>query len=238
MGNPLVKEEQKKFKGGKYIKSIVYGGLDGIVTTFAVVSGVAGASLAMKVVIILGFSNLLADGFSMAVGDYLSSKSENEYNLGLKKQKSREVVENIDDEIESLVNAYENQGMSTKDAQSIAYTLAKYETSFVDQRITNGHGSDEVQEGPLKNAVVTFFSFFIFGMTPLLVYVLSMFVPVLNDNVFLVASVLTGVTLFLLGALKSLITQSNWLRSGLEMFIIGGLAAVSAYLIGYILGGI
>ena len=130
MGNPLIKKEQKKFKGGKYIKSIVYGGLDGIVTTFAVVSGVAGASLAMKVVIILGFSNLLADGFSMAVGDYLSSKSENEYNHGLKKQKSREVVENIDDEIESLVNAYENQGMSTKDAQSIAYTLAKYETSF------------------------------------------------------------------------------------------------------------
>lgn len=238
MGDPLIKKEQKKFKGGKYIKSIVYGGLDGIVTTFAVVSGVAGASLAMKVVIILGFSNLLADGFSMAVGDYLSSKSENEYNQGLKKQKSREVVENIDNEIESLVNAYENQGMSTKDAQSIAYTLAKYETSFVDQRITNGHGGDEIQDGPLKNAIVTFFSFFIFGMTPLLVYVLSMFVPALNEHVFFVASVLTGVTLFLLGALKSLITHSNWLRSGLEMLTIGGLAAVSAYLIGFILGGI
>ena len=240
MGNPLMKvnKEQKKFKGGKYIKSIVYGGLDGIVTTFAVVSGVAGASLAMKVVIILGFSNLLADGFSMAVGDYLSSKSENEYNSGLKKQKSREVIENIDDEIESLVSAYENQGMSTQDAQSIAYTLAKYETSFIDQRVTNGHGGDEIKDGPLKNAIITFFSFFIFGMTPLLVYVLSMFVPVLNDHVFFVASVLTGVTLFLLGALKSLITQSNWLRSGLEMLVIGGLAAVSAYLIGYILGGI
>ncbi|CZR00107.1 VIT1/CCC1 transporter family protein [Trichococcus collinsii] len=240
MGNPLIKvnKEQKKFKGGKYIKSIVYGGLDGIVTTFAVVSGVAGASLAMKVVIILGFSNLLADGFSMAIGDYLSSKSENEYNSGLKKQKSREVIENIDDEIASLVSAYENQGMSTQDAQSIAYTLAKYESSFIDQRITNGHGGEEIQEGPLKNAIVTFLSFFFFGMTPLLVYVLSMFVPVLNDHVFFVASVLTGVTLFILGALKSRITHSNWLRSGLEMLVIGGLAAVAAYLIGYVLGGI
>lgn len=70
---------QSRSRGGKYIKSLVYGGLDGIITTFAVVSGVAGASLAVRVVIILGFANLLADGISMAVGDYLSTKSENEY---------------------------------------------------------------------------------------------------------------------------------------------------------------
>ena len=71
----------KRSRGGKHIKSLVYGGLDGIITTFAVVSGVAGASLAVRVVIILGSANLLADGISMAVGDYLSTKSENEYNV-------------------------------------------------------------------------------------------------------------------------------------------------------------
>lgn len=59
-----------------YAKSIVYGGMDGIVTTFAVVAGAVGGNLGIKPILILGFSNLLADGFSMAVGDYLSSTTE------------------------------------------------------------------------------------------------------------------------------------------------------------------
>ena len=62
-----------------YLGDMVYGGLDGIVTTFAVVSGVAGAQLGSGIVLILGLANLFADGFSMAVGAYLSSKSEQEY---------------------------------------------------------------------------------------------------------------------------------------------------------------
>lgn len=65
--------------GGQYIKSLIYGGLDGTITTFAVVAGVAGASLSAGVVLILGFANLIADGLSMAIGDYLSTRAENEY---------------------------------------------------------------------------------------------------------------------------------------------------------------
>ncbi len=64
---------------GAYLGSMVYGALDGIVTTFAVVSGVAGADLGSNIILILGIGNLLADGFSMGVGDYLSTKSEREY---------------------------------------------------------------------------------------------------------------------------------------------------------------
>lgn len=62
--------------GGQYIKGLIYGGLDGIITTFAVV---AGASLSAGVVLILGFANLIADGLSMAIGYYLSTRAENEY---------------------------------------------------------------------------------------------------------------------------------------------------------------
>ena len=86
-----LKPEVSRSREGKHIKSLVYGGLDGIITTFAVVSGVTGASLAMRVVIILGFANLLADGISMAVGDYLSTKSENEYMEGLKETAERKI---------------------------------------------------------------------------------------------------------------------------------------------------
>ena len=67
---------ERAFNKGEGLKSMVYGGLDGAITTFAVVAGATGGELDMRVIIILGFANLLADGISMAVGDYLSSKSE------------------------------------------------------------------------------------------------------------------------------------------------------------------
>jgi vacuolar iron transporter family protein len=65
-------------KEEKYLSEFVYGGIDGAITTFAIVAGSIGASLSSAIVLILGFANLLADGFSMAVSSYLSKKSENE----------------------------------------------------------------------------------------------------------------------------------------------------------------
>tara|TARA_Y100000310_G_scaffold39747_2_gene37274 strand:- start:2021 stop:2575 length:555 start_codon:yes stop_codon:yes gene_type:complete len=73
------KEDKQHASIGNSLKSTVYGGLDGIITTFAIVAGVAGASLEASIVLILGFANLIADGFSMAASDYLSTKSENRY---------------------------------------------------------------------------------------------------------------------------------------------------------------
>lgn len=232
-----MKSKAKQFQGGEYIKSMVYGGLDGIITTFAVVSGVAGASLSLKIIIILGFSNLFADGFSMAVGDYLSSKSEKEYQTGITKQAERAIKHNYKKEVEQMARAYEEEGMSKEDAESIAATLAKYETPFVNQLTNQTYGNNHKEEEPIKNALVTFFSFFVFGLVPLLTYILSTFIPFMLENAFLLASILTGTTLFTLGAVKSRITQSNWMRSGMEMLTVGGLAAVVAYLVGFVLGG-
>lgn len=61
-----------------YLSEFVYGGIDGAVTTFAVVAGATGARFDVKILLVLGFSNLIADGFSMSVGSYLSTKSEQE----------------------------------------------------------------------------------------------------------------------------------------------------------------
>ena len=229
---------EKKFQSGKYIKSMVYGGLDGIITTFAVVSGVAGASLSFRVVIILGFSNLLADGFSMAVGDYLSTKSENEYMDGIKRQQKEEFSLNSDHEVDEMIDSFKKEGLTTDDAKKISYTLSKYPEPFLQHKMAAEYGREETEEEPMKNALVTFFSFFLFGLIPLLAYVASMFFPFMLENAFIGASILTGVTLFCLGAVKSHITHSSWIKSGLEMLAIGGLAAVAAYIIGYLLGAI
>ena len=81
-------DEQHTQTQGKYIKSVIYGGLDGIITTFAVVAGVAGAALSPAVVLILGFANLIADGLSMAIGDFLSTKAEGSITWLKNKEKS------------------------------------------------------------------------------------------------------------------------------------------------------
>lgn len=226
----LKKRLKKTDNQGSYVKSMVYGGLDGIITTFAVVAGVVGGALDLRVIIILGFSNLLADGFSMATGDYLSSKSEKEYEehrKQLNQQTNTEQTKN------SLVEHYLNIGLTEEDAAIVSNVMSQYDDSVTNQL---SRAEAEEEGSPIKNALVTFTSFFTFGLVPLLAYVFSQFIPGLVSNSFLLASGLTGLTLFILGALKSRVTRSNWIKSGLEMLIVGGFAAFFAYLVGFILG--
>ncbi|WP_407371351.1 VIT1/CCC1 transporter family protein [Carnobacterium sp.] len=235
MTNPRKKMQNNN---GKYIKSIVYGGLDGIVTTFAVVAGSVGGELALKVILILGFSNLLADGFSMAVGDYLSTKSQNEYEKMIRQNEQLEIATHHEQEVKRMKESFVDQGVEKEDADLIVKTLAKYEEPFIKQVRKEKYGTDSVEELPLKNALATFLSFSLFGVVPLLTYVFSLRLPILIQNSFLIASILTGITLFILGAVKSKINHSNWLKSGIEMLVVGGLAAVVAYVVGVVLGNI
>lgn len=225
-------------RNGKYIKSTVYGGLDGIITTFAVVAGSVGGELSFRVVLILGFSNLLADGFSMAVGDFLSTKSQNEYEKTVRHKKQIDIMQHPEQEANQIKDSFTEQGINEQDADLLVTTLAKYEKPFVNQIMKMEYGSNTTEDSPLKNAIVTFLSFSIFGIVPLLIYVLSMYIPGLLQNAFYIAALLTGMTLFILGAIKSKVTQSNWLRSGFEMLVVGGLAALVAYGVGVILGSI
>jgi VIT1/CCC1 family predicted Fe2+/Mn2+ transporter len=231
-------DEPHREHEGKYIKSVVYGGLDGIITTFAVVSGVAGASLSAGIVLILGFANLIADGISMAIGDYLSTRAENEYNLAERQREIWEVENYPEGEKKEMVELYIEKGIGKEDARTIVDIIAKHKKAWVDIMMVEELGIVEEDESPLKNAVATFLSFGLFGFIPLSTHLLSYSVPALQDHAFLMASVLTGVTLFLLGALKVRITEKNWLKSGIEMLVVGGVAAAAAYLIGHVLSGL
>lgn len=229
-------KQKRRAPSGRNLKSMVYGGLDGIVTTFAVVAGVAGASLEMRVVLILGLANLFADGFSMAIGEYLSSKSEEEYDTGRLDKEKQAIMANPAVAAGRLKERYEEQGITPEDAQFLVDTLSKYDEQFVGFAMEKRQ-NDELEGPPLQNAIITFLSFQVFGLVPLLAYVFSLFFPALSGHAFLLASSLTATTLFILGSLKSLFARTNWLRSGLEMLLIGGMAAVVAYLVGYFLGG-
>ena len=161
----------------KYLPEFVYGGIDGSVTTFAVVAGAVGASLSSSIILILGFANLFADGFSMAVSNYLSIKSKNDL------QKKQE-------------------------------------------------------KHPLKAAFATFISFVVIGFIPLLSFILALLFPSLNPNKFLYSSILTGVALFIVGLIKGEVVKKHPIRAALETLIMGGIAAVLAFVVGFLLRGL
>ncbi len=237
-GKPPEAAEAHTQAQGRYIKSVVYGGLDGIITTFAVVAGVAGAALSAGVVLILGFANLIADGLSMSIGDYLSSKSEREYQNAERVREEWEVNNVPEGEKKELEEIYEGKGMSAADAKAMVAIVAKNPKVWVDIMMVEELGIIGSEESPLANALATFFSFGVFGFVPLVTYILATFVPFLRANSFVIAAVLTGATLFALGAVKVRITGKNWFKSGLETFVIGGITAAAAYGVGALLGGL
>ena len=92
------------------IEDFVYGATDGAVTTFAIVAGVVGASLSPSIVIILGFANLFADGFSMAMGNYLSTRSRIEYIERERNRQNKEVQDRPESKISEIKNIYAEKG--------------------------------------------------------------------------------------------------------------------------------
>ncbi len=231
-------EETHQTAGGQYIKSAVYGGLDGIITTFAVVAGAAGASLGSGVVLILGFANLVADGLSMAIGDYLSTKAEQEYQEAERRREQWEIDHFPEGEKKEMIELYTAKGIPAEDARRIVEILAQHPKAWAEVMLVEELGIVESDSSPLANGLVTFCSFALFGLIPLLSYVLVRWVPLLSTYRFAAACAATAFTLFVLGMAKVRLTGRSWILSGLETLTVGGIAAAAAYAVGVLLRGL
>lgn len=230
-------EDGHQSEGG-LLKPIIFGGLDGILTSFAIVAGSAGGHLSPEVVLILGFSNIFADALSMGVGEFLSSKANNEWILSERKREEWELDNYPEGEIKEMVEIYEGKGMTTEDAKLVVETMAKYRDFFVDVMMTQElelqvPDEDHVTES-MKEGCVMFASFAFFGALPLLGYVVfpSLFPDLSSDYLFTVACVITGCVLFFMGSIKATVTSQHWMRAGLETLLLGGACATVAYTIG------
>lgn len=241
----LTAEEVHGGAGSDYVKSIVFGGLDGIITTFAIVAAVAGAKLDIRVIILLGFSNLIADAVSMGVGDYLSEKAELDMILTERKREAWEYENYPEGEKEEMVDLYvEKLGFDKEDAEAIIALYTKkpeYTKAFVDHMmvVELGHQVPDDDENPAMAGFVTFLSFIAFGSIPMWFYVIFYVSdwtdPEGDGDRFAIACVATAITLFALGFFKAKITKQNPWRAGGLMCLNGTLAAGSAYIIGYAL---
>jgi vacuolar iron transporter family protein len=231
---------QEKHGGtsSQYLGEMVYGGLDGIVTTFAIVSGVAGAQLGNEIILILGLANLLADGFSMGTGAYLSTKSEQEYYQRERQREAWEVEHFPEGERAELFEIYRGRGYSEEEARTLTEIQASNPQRWVDAMMVDELGMLPDERKPLLSGLATLGAFVIAGSTPLLIFLFGLFIPIAAQDAFLVSIALSGAALFGLGAAKVLVTQRSALRSGLEMLLLGGLAAGVAYTVGALLRGI
>lgn len=225
--------ERHAGKIGGSIKDIIYGANDGIITTFAVVSGVVGASLSTKTILILGFANIFADGFSMAASNYLGSQSESELVESEYRRELREIEEIPEMELKEVQEVLMKRGYSMHDAVELSERLKRNKQFFADFMMRYELGLNPEGDHHLRAALFTFLAFVGAGLMPLLP-----FLVIHTADTFAVSAGATAVSLFVVGALRYFVTGKNWLRSGLTMLFVGGVAALVAYGIGYALSGL
>lgn len=209
-----------------HLRDVVYGAIDGAVTTFAIVAGVVGAELSTKVIIALGIANVLADGFSMAAGNYSGTKAELDDAKRLRAVEERHVRLEPEGERAELREILAQKGLSGDVLEGAVNAIAKNRTTWIDMMLVEEYGLSPVDPHPLRAAQATFFAFLAAGMVPLLPYLLSV------DDAFHWSIAMTGLTFFFVGAFKSRWSLAPWWRSGFETLAIGGVAASIAYYVG------
>ncbi len=224
-----------RFQG--YLGEFVYGGIDGCVTTFAVVAGSVGAGLDSAVIIILGFANLFADGFAMSIGAYLSSKSERDNYNKHKKIEYWEVDNMPDLEREEVRDIYRAKGFEGKLLEDIVEVITSDKDRWVAEMMKGELEMMEESKSPFMMGFVTYTSFILIGIIPLMIYVLDYIIG-FETNLFLWTSLLTSLGFIIIGYFKTYVTQTNKFKGILETLSLGALAAFVSYAIGDLLAGL
>ena len=225
-----IAERLQKGPQANYLRDWVLGGIDGAVTTFAIVAGVAGASLSTNVILILGAANLLADGFSMAAGNYSGVKAERDDYERLRKMELRHIAVAPEGEREEVRQIFAAKGFEGDDLERAVDVITSCRERWVKVMLEEEHGAPKVERSALKAGMVTFTAFFICGAVPLLPFLFGG-----AGNAMAIATVMTGLAFFGIGAMKSKWSTARWWLSGLETFTIGMVAAGAAYGVGALL---
>lgn len=208
-----------------YLRDWIYGGIDGTVTTFAIVAGVAGAHLPISVLLILGLANLLADGFAMAASNYSGTKAErDEYErvLGIER---RHIALVPDGEREEIRQIFQAKGFSGDDLERVVAVITADRALWAKTMAAEEYGLSATLRSPVRAALSTFVAFVLCGSLPLATYLLPGGLATCIGA--------TAATFFGVGTVKSFWSSSRWLRSGLEVLVIGMSAASLAFAVGY-----
>lgn len=215
----------------KYLGEFVYGGIDGSVTTFAVVAGTVGAGLDTSIILILGFANLLADGFSMSVGAYLAAKSE----IDNYKKQSDQVFQGIRNNPENtrlrVRQVFARKSFEGALLEDAVRAMCRHPQECLDLLMKEELGLMHPNRSPFKIGLVTYLAFIFVGLIPLILYVVDFYQP-LSMDLFIWTCIGTGVAFAGIGWLKTYVNQTAHLKGIVETLVLGALAAGVAYFVG------
>lgn len=231
-----LRKEHKRTAFSQYLREIVYGGNDGIVTTFAVVAGFAGAqkdpaSSAVPIVSVLlfGLANLFADGISMSLGSFLSIRADQDVYGNEKKKEQHEIIHSPQSEFQETVEILKRKNFAEADAEAIATLYKKNKAYWTEFMMTDElEMTNPENEKPVFIALATLSAFVFFGFIPLIPYVLKLN----TSNLFEISVLSTGTALVLLGIFRALVARQRSVRGVIETLLVGGSSALVAYLVG------
>lgn len=215
-----------------YLQDWVYGGIDGAVTTFAIVAGSLGASLSAKIILILGFANLLADGLSMAAGNYLGTKADNDDAERLRAVEADHIRRYPEGEREEIRQIFAAKGFEGQGLEDAVGVITANREVWIETMLAEEYGVGAARRSPMQAATATFGGFLVCGLVPLVPFLLG-----LNEAGWIALGA-TALTFAGIGLGKSRWSLSPWWRSSLETLAIGLSAAIVAFGIGHVLNGI
>lgn len=217
-----------------HFEDFIYGSIDGAVTTFAIVAGVVGAGLSPGIILILGFANLFADGFSMAAANYQALRVRNEYIQMKRKQEEWEIDNFEDQEKDEIRDIYRKKGFKDELLEEVVRTITSRRKVWIDTMMKEELGLIENEKKPLDGSISTFFGFNLIGLIPLIPFMAFIALGIdSNSEAFTYSIVFVAFSFFMIGIIKGKIVKKSKIRSGIFTLIIGGTAAIIAYFVGY-----
>jgi VIT1/CCC1 family predicted Fe2+/Mn2+ transporter len=231
-------QKKSESSGGDFIREFIYGGVDGGVTTFAVVAGATGAHFDNAVIIILGLANLVADGFSMSVGSYLSVKAQFE-RYHTYQQYERWGVENIPEtEKEEIRSIYHRKGLKGKLLEKVVDVITSDKEVWVEEMMQGEFKMTPEKNSPLNSGIITYVSFLLIGAIPLLPFLIPGTSVLVGLSPFTLTCLLTGLAFIIIGFTKSHLNHTSFSLAIFETLLLGAAAALIAYFAGYFLESI
>ncbi|MBA3469992.1 MAG: VIT1/CCC1 transporter family protein [Herpetosiphonaceae bacterium] len=226
----VIRERLAGHHDTNYLGDAVLGAIDGCVTTFAVVAGAIGGGFSATVVIILGFANLVADGFSMAVSNYLGTKSDREQVEKARRREEQHIERYPDGEREEVRQIFAQKGFTGSTLEEVVETITRDRRLWVDTMLTEELGLQLDGPHPRRAALATFLAFIVVGLVPLIPFLLP---GLALQQAFIASASATAVAFFSIGVARGVVLQRPIWRSGLETLLTGGIAASLAYAVGY-----
>jgi VIT1/CCC1 family predicted Fe2+/Mn2+ transporter len=215
---------------GGWLRPAVFGAMDGLVTNISLISGVGGAGVAHRTIILTGLAGLVAGAISMGLGEYTSVRTQNDQIAHEVAKERRELERHPQAEAEELASRWIERGLPRDLALKVAHTLADNpeEALRVHAQEELGVNPEEVPS-PWTAAGSSFVCFAVGAVIPLLTYLFGV-------TTLWPALVVGGAGLFIAGALTSRLTNQRWWLAGLRQLVLGALAAAITFGIGHLIG--